>query len=101
MNELERQSWQTLHCLGCDAVDFVTIMELRVKSGGGSTTSQTGWQCASCGQKADMPGMQRKLMVAQRRRELEVLEAELEQEQDEPVGNGRERGYADRANVTR
>jgi len=81
MSELDRQMWQTLHCLGCDAVDFVATMELRIKPGGGSTTSQTGWQCAGCGQKADMPGMQRKLTVAQRRRELADLEAELEREE--------------------
>ena len=84
MTDLEMQSWQTLHCVGCPSAQFVALVELRIKPGGGSTANQAGWQCASCGAKADIPAMQRALTLAQRRRELEALEAELERDDPTP-----------------
>jgi hypothetical protein len=69
--------WETLECPQCRGTHFLSRHSLRQKPGSGITAEAQGWQCAGCGNEANLVTMQRQLRVRAQRAQLAALEAEL------------------------
>ena len=89
----EIRDWTTLKC-ECGSEQFLAVMHLRFKEGGGTTPQPSGYMCAQCHTIADAAYLIGRVTLARKRREVAELQEEIAQTATAPAARGPSGGAA-------